>query len=198
MLAVRRLSRAGLSVAPFGIADGECVAVLGPSGSGKSMLLRAIADLDPNEGEIVAGAVARRQVPAPHWRRIVTYVPADSGWWADRVGEHFADGAAVRSLEAAVLLPPDCLDWPVGRLSTGERQRLALIRALVQHPQVLLLDEPTSGLDAAATAAVEALLLRCLAGGTSILMVTHDAGQAGRLAKRSLRVDNGVVREAPL
>jgi ABC-type sulfate/molybdate transport systems ATPase subunit len=88
-------------------------------------------------------------------------------------------------------LPADVLDWPVARLSTGERQRLALARALVRVPRALLLDEPTGALDEEARALVEAILRRQLEAGTPILMVTHDQSQAERLAARIVRVANG-------
>ena len=194
-LNVKHLSRAHLTVEPFALADGECMVVSGPSGAGKSLLLRAIADLDPNEGEILLDDESREALPAPLWRRRVTYVAAESGWWADAVGAHFTHRDDAEALARSLGLPADCLDWPVARLSTGERQRLALVRALVQEPRALLLDEPTSGLDQSATEAVETLLREALARGTAILMVSHDPAQAARLASRRLRVEAGRVWE---
>ncbi|HUI16351.1 MAG TPA: ABC transporter ATP-binding protein [Alphaproteobacteria bacterium] len=194
-LNVERISRSHLTVEPFALADGECVVVSGPSGAGKSLLLRAIADLDPNESEILLDAERREALPAPLWRRRVTYVAAESGWWADAVGAHFAHRDAAAALAQSLGLPAACLDWPVSRLSTGERQRLALVRALVQKPRALLLDEPTSGLDQNAAEAVETLLKAALAHDTAILMVSHDPAQAARLARRQLRVEAGRVWE---
>ncbi len=196
MLIVRALSHAYLAVAPFSLADGECAAVQGASGSGKSLFLRALADLDRNDGEVLLDQASRDGMPAPHWRRQITYVAAESGWWEDRVGEHFADPAAAAALAGRLGLAVECMDWPVVRLSTGERQRLALVRALVQQPRVLLLDEPTSGLDSGAMAATESVLREVLSGGTSILLVTHDPDQAKRLASRFFHVAGGRVSEA--
>jgi ABC-type iron transport system FetAB ATPase subunit len=193
MLRIRSLRRLHLAVPRLDVAAGEAVAVTGPSGSGKSLLLRAVADLDPNEGEVSAAGVDRAAVPAPRWRRLVTYVPADSGWWADTVAEHFTAPDAARPLLRAMRLPEEVLGWEVGRLSTGERQRCALARALVQDPPVLLLDEPTAALDPDAAAAVEALLRARLEAGAAMLMVTHDAAQAARLAARVLRLEGGAV-----
>ena len=73
----------------FEIAVGECVTLMGPSGVGKSLLLRAIVDLDPSTGNVIVGGRARGDMPASEWRKLVALVPAESGWWADRVGEHF-------------------------------------------------------------------------------------------------------------
>ena len=200
MLAVKQLLRSGppgptLTTSDFTVADGECVAVTGPSGAGKSLLLRAIADLDPNQGEVCTDQLIRSQVPAPQWRRAVTYLAAESGWWAETVAEHFLDPAAARAHLSDLRLPADCLDWPVSRLSSGERQRLALLRALLQKPQVLLLDEPTAALDPASVTAVEQLLRAELRRGVSILLVSHDEHQVERLARRRLQVESGMVRE---
>ena len=85
-------------------------------------------------------------------------------------------------------------DWPVERLSTGERQRLALLRAMRPAVRVLLLDEPTSGLDSDAVAQVEALLRAHLARGGGLLLVTHDARQAARLAQRHFVIEDGQLR----
>jgi ABC-type phosphate transport system ATPase subunit len=90
-------------------------------------------------------------------------------------------------------LDAECLQWPVSRLSTGEKQRLALIRALVLEPAVLLLDEPTSALDADATAAVERAMMQRLDAGTTLIIVTHDAEQARRLNAKGAIVRSGVL-----
>lgn len=197
MLRVRGLTFIGVDQVDFDLERGECVALTGPSGSGKTLLLRALADLDPNTGRVTLDGAARERLPAPRWRRLVGYLPVESGWWADLVGDHFPDRQAAAELAVVLGLPAKALDWPVARLSTGERQRLALARALIQAPKVLLLDEPTSGLDEQATERVEALLRARLAAGTAILLATHDRGQAARMARRLLRLEGGRVTEAP-
>lgn len=198
MLSVRDLHRPALLQASFELADGECIAVRGPSGSGKTLLLRAIADLDPSDGAVLLDGQSREAMPAPQWRGQVIYVPAEAGWWSETVAAHFADWPAAAPLAKELGLSASCRDWPIERLSTGERQRLALIRALVHHPKVLLLDEPTSGLDSDAMAAVETMIQRRIAEGVSVVWVTHDSAQASRVAQRSLRVDQGRVSEASL
>ena len=190
MLHVRKLRTPLIHIDDLTVGDGDCLAVVGPSGAGKSLLLRAIADLDPNDGEVYAAGMARHEVPAPRWRRSVAYVPAESGWWADRVGDHVKPVPS-GSLLSALRLPADCLDWPIARLSTGERQRLALARALVRDPPVLLLDEPTAALDEETTEAVETLIQSRLDDGVSVLVVTHTSAQAQRLAARTIRIEQG-------
>ena len=195
LFSVSGLKRAGIEVPDFALAAGEALAISGPSGSGKSLFLRALADLDPNEGMLRVDGADRNSMPAPRWRRRVTYVPAESGWWAERVRDHFEDWDAAAPAAARLGIPAEAGDWSVARLSTGERQRLALLRALVQGARVLLLDEPTSGLDVEATWAVEARLREFLSDGGAMILVTHDPAQARRLAKRALRFEKGVARE---
>ena len=193
MLSVRSLSRRGLRPVSFDLADGECLAVRGKSGSGKTLLLRAIADLDPNTGTLALDGNSREDMAAPLWRRRVSYLATEPGWWADRLDDHFPNWEEVRGYLAPLGLPENCRDARIATLSTGERQRLALVRTLLLEPRVLLLDEPTSGLDAATTAAVESVILARLASGTGILWVTHDDAQASRIARRGLAVEDGAV-----
>lgn len=176
---------------PFSLAlaAGEAIAVTGPSGAGKSLLLRMAADLDPHEGEALLDGSPRSGVGAPDWRRQVTYAAAEPGWWHETVGPHFA----APPIEAAALLglPPDIFRREIRLCSTGERQRLALLRALDHNPAVLLLDEPTAALDAESTSRVEALLRSRMEGGMAMLIVTHDPAQAARLAHRHLVLAQG-------
>jgi phosphate-transporting ATPase len=159
------------------------------------LLLRAIADLDPNEGLMCLDGRDRSTIAGPEWRRLVGYVPAEPGWWADTVGEHFSQWRAALPFVRELGFPEEAKAWPISRLSTGERLRLALIRALMVQPKVLLLDEPTAALDAASVAAVESLIATRVRAGLAVLWVTHDAGQARRIAGRLLVVKGGQVRE---
>jgi ABC-type iron transport system FetAB ATPase subunit len=181
------------------LARGAAIGVTGPSGSGKSLFLRMAADLDPHEGEALLDGVACSEMPAPAWRRRVTYVAAEGGWWADQIADHFSRDRwdAARALADRLGLPAGIVEEPVARLSTGERQRLALIRALLGGAEVLLLDEPTSALDADSVARVEALLRERMAEGLAILLVTHDPAQAGRLAQQQFTMAAGRFEAAP-
>lgn len=176
------------------LAAGRCVCLSGPSGSGKTRLLRAIADLDPNAGGAWLDEVAREAVTAHQWRRRVAYLPAESAWWSDTVGEHFAAKPDLPALG----LPAEALDWSVARLSSGERQRLALLRLASLAPRVMLLDEPTANLDADSAAAVEAWLAERQAAGVGLLWVSHDPAQIRRVADRWLRIEDGRLVEQSL
>jgi ABC-type multidrug transport system ATPase subunit len=174
----------------FSVGKGECVSIQGPSGAGKSLLLRAIVDLDPNEGDVRLGDVRRNLIPANEWRRSVAMVPVESGWWSDRVADHFEPGCDPLPMLEAVGLP-GALEWDVSRLSSGERQRLAIVRALCARPSAILLDEPTASLDDEATSRVEELLLEQCANGVAIIIVTHDKRQPARLSARPFIMKSG-------
>lgn len=195
LVQVRDLRTNLLKPASLLLSSGECIAVRGPSGAGKTLLLRAIADLDPNEGSVCLDGRDRSTIPGPEWRRLVGYVPAEPGWWADSVGEHFSEWTAALAFVKDLGFPEEANTWPIFRLSTGERLRLALIRALMMRPKVLLLDEPTAALDPASVAAVESLIATRIRAGLAVLWVTHDAEQAKRMAQRLLVVKAGQVRE---
>ncbi len=185
------------TLGPFDLAlgKGECVFLSGPSGSGKTLFLRAVADLDPHAGEVILDGRDYRSYAPPEWRRRVMLVPAESHWWEDTAGAHFPS-AEPGDLQA-LGFEPDVLGWQVTRLSSGERQRLALLRALARSPQVLLLDEVSANLDASNALRVEALVrdyrARC---GACVVWVSHDPQQIARVGGRHLRMQDGVLAQA--
>lgn len=174
---------------------GELVCLTGPSGSGKTLLLRAIADLDPVVGHIYLNGEERSRVSGPQWRKHVTYVAAESAWWGATVGEHF-DSVDPKwwdqfGFDLAIL------GRSISSLSTGERQRLALIRALAAGAQVLLLDEPTAALDAENTLKTEhAIADYCGETGCVVIWVSHDPAQIARISDRTLNVQSGRVSDS--
>lgn len=190
MLRVETLKLAPLPPLSFEVADGECLAVEGASGTGKTRLLRAIADLDPGEGLIFLDGAERSEMSAPAWRQKVRYAAAEPGWWSDTPRGSF-DPAALgtakleRQLEN-VGLTVEHLDRDIALLSTGERSRLAFVRALQGTPKVLLLDEPTAALDGASAALVEEQIRFQLHAGRTVLIATHDLGLSQRLSHTRL------------
>lgn len=192
---MKRLRIAGLRSEGLGPIDlelvaGECLCLSGPSGAGKTRLLRALADLDPHEGAVELDDVPAAHIPPAEWRRQVGLLPADCRWWAETVGEHFARDA--RALLPKVGLDEDALGWRIERLSSGERQRLGLLRVLANEPKVLLLDEPTANLDARNAARIEALIADYRREhAAAVIWVSHDPDQILRVADRHLRIDSG-------
>ena len=188
MLRVDQVRIQGLPPLTFTVPDGECLAVEGPSGTGKTRLLRAIADLDPVDGYVFLDGAERGEMAGHLWRRRVRYVAAEPGWWAETAGAHMPASTRVLRLVAALGLDAGHLRRPVAELSTGERLRLSLVRALADEPRALLLDEPTAALDAATALVAEELIrFECLAG-RSVVLVSHDTGQIDRLAHARLQL----------
>lgn len=184
------------------LSAGECLGISGVSGVGKSQLLRAIADVIAHDGECLLGGTSSFSFTPQEWRTAVAMVPAESFWWHDRVGPHFSTAPGGNILLTSLLtrlgFETNVLNWEISRLSTGERQRLSLMRTLITQPQVLLLDEPTSGLNKEMAAAVEEIVVEmCVSGQCSCLWVSHDLEQLARIADRSFQVElNGLVELA--
>ncbi|WP_404416291.1 ATP-binding cassette domain-containing protein [Marinospirillum sp.] len=189
------LSNQLLQYCSLTLQPGEIACVSGMSGSGKSLFLRALADLDPHQGQVWLGDVEQQSLPAHQWRQRVRMVPAESQWWFDRVDEHFPDDYSAAELPE-LDLPEAAMSWQVSRLSSGEKQRLALLRALAWPPQVLLLDEPTANLDSRTADKVEAWLLKHIRlQAWPTLWVSHDQRQIDRVADRHFVIHDGQLQE---
>ncbi|MEJ2060601.1 MAG: ATP-binding cassette domain-containing protein [Gammaproteobacteria bacterium] len=192
LLELHELSSAHFKPVSFSLRAGECLAVGGPSGVGKSQLLRAIADLDVHQGEVLLEGRPQKEYTPQAWRKAVGLLPAESGWWGETVREHF--GVVDEKWLNELGFTADALDWRVGRLSSGERQRLALLRLLANRPRVLLLDEPTANLDAANTRGVERLVREYLGEmRAAAVWVSHDPMQRARVGGRELLIDDKQV-----
>lgn len=183
------------TLTPFNlVVNHEIVCISGPSGSGKSLLLRAIADLIVHQGEAYLGDELCSETFPVEWRKRVGFLPAESAWWQDKVGEHFKtkDAHYLQQLN----LSADCYDWDIARCSTGEKQRLAIARLLEQKPEVLLLDEPTASLDPVSVSGVEALIKTYAEENqVPVLWVSHNPQQIKRVAKRHFEIKNNAFVE---
>ncbi len=177
------------------VAAGQWIGLQGPSGSGKTMLLRAIADLDPHGGRALLDGTACDRIQPALWRRQVAYLAAESAWWFDQVGPHL-EGVPYKWLKL-LGFEDEVMGWSVRRLSSGERQRLALLRMLANRPKVLLLDEPTANLDQASMEAVESLLADYAKGcQAAAIWVSHDPNQLQRVCGTIYTISGGRLVKA--
>ncbi|MFT5063426.1 MAG: putative ABC transport system ATP-binding protein [Gammaproteobacteria bacterium] len=187
MLHILEVKKLQVGLAPaidIAVRSGECLVVDGPSGSGKSRLLRAIADLDDVGGAKTLDQRRCESFAASDWRGKVGTLPAEPVWWGETVGDHFQSNL---KLAEEIGIAEPLFNRPIKQLSSGERQRMALLRALSVNPHFLLLDEPTSQLDECNTLLVESLLVGLLdQKALGLIWVSHDASQRRRLAARSL------------
>jgi tungstate transport system ATP-binding protein len=192
----RLLAGVALTVPPR-----RLLAILGPNGAGKSLLLRICHGLvAPTEGRVVwadPGRAPRAQ--AMVFQRPVLLRRSARGNLTHALALRGLGRAARRARAADALerfgLGP-LADRPARRLSGGEQQRLALARAWALRPEVLFLDEPASQLDPSATRAVEAMIAAFRAEGMTVVMTTHDLGQARRLAEDVAFLHRGRLVEA--
>jgi putative ABC transport system ATP-binding protein len=190
----------------FELRPGETLAVTGPSGSGKTLLLRALAGLDGvSEGEIAFEGRPQRSWRMPAYRAQVLYLAQRPTMLALTVeadlrlpfslrlhrATPFPRDRAVDLLQA-VGRRPDFLDQPSDTLSGGEGQIVALLRALLVEPRVLLLDEPTASLDDATARAFEGLVTSWLAAadGRAVVWTSHHDDQLDRIGGRRLRLES--------
>ncbi|HJE15631.1 MAG TPA: ATP-binding cassette domain-containing protein [Lapidilactobacillus dextrinicus] len=166
--------------------SGDYLTISGPSGGGKSTLLKLIATLlTPTSGEILFNNQAQASYPTTDYRKEVSYCFQQPTLFGETVQDNLAfpflvrgkafEQAKVDHLLDLVDLPESYLTKKITELSGGERQRVALIRNLIFLPKVLLLDEVTVGLDSASKAIVKKLIQRVHADGVTILLVTHES-----------------------
>lgn len=190
-----------LTTAHFGPIDleitGACITFLtGPSGAGKTLLLRAIANLDTYQGDVSLDHKSCSQIPPEQWRTKIAYIPTESHWWHNSVKPHFRLNHEIRTWASQLHLDENIFDRTIEQCSTGEKQRLALLRALQNQPTVLLLDEPTSSLDEENAFRVEQLIRHYVDDKHAMaLWVSHNPQQRHRVAQRALTLKHGQLLE---
>jgi molybdate transport system ATP-binding protein len=189
--------------------DAQIIALSGPSGAGKTSILKMMAGLlPPDRGHFsVAGTVlfdSEKRIALPAWKRRIGFVFQDNRLFPHlSVKNNLAYGRFMNGLardpshEAHVIQMLDIeklLARDIGDLSGGEQQRVAIGRALLAKPQLLLLDEPMSSLDANRKREIQPYLLRLAAEGVPMIYVSHDADEIAELAGRIVTVENGIAR----
>ena len=183
----------------FRVSAGEIMALVGPNGAGKSTLLSIAATLlDPSSGSVLygetppaSGAAVRARIGVlGHDLSIYPELSAaeNLAFFARAYGVADVDRAVASALQRSGL---DERDDPVGQFSRGMRQRLALERALLHEPRLVLLDEPFTGLDDAATSALRTRLADLRAAGCIVLLATHDLETIDDLADRAVFLRGG-------
>ena len=173
----------------FTLQHGQTLGVSGVSGSGKSLLLKAIGDLIDSQGDVILGDTNRWDISPSDWRARVMLVPAEPQWWFDTVGEHLPEDASPYWRELG--FGDEVLKKSVIELSSGEKQRLGLVRALCRCPEALLLDEPTANLDPENTRLVERCVKAYLEAGNRVgVWVSHDRAQLERVGDLVATIEN--------
>ena len=181
------------------IDKGDIAVLLGPNGSGKTSLLKALHGiLKPKEGTIRWSCLKtesiRKQMfvfQTPIMLRRSVFENLTYPLLLRKISKEQANYQAARWLDRIDLRTS--MQVPATRLSGGEKQKLALARALITEPEMLFLDEPCASLDGKTTYEIESLLQSCVANGTTIMMSTHDIGQAKRLAKNIYFLNKGTL-----
>ncbi len=178
--------------------------IMGPNGAGKSLLLRLMHGLlKPDAGSVswdglTPDAVVRSKQGMLFQRPVLLRrsVMANMRFAAKRPGATVSDSACASMLDRVGLA--DAASKPARQLSGGEQQRVALARALIREPEVLFMDEPAASLDPPSTQAIETVVRELSGSHTKIIFVTHDVGQARRLADDVLFMHRGrILEQAP-
>lgn len=197
-----------LAPTDFALQAGERVAIVGASGSGKSVFLRALALLDPPDcGEVLWMGIPVTALRIPGYRANVCYLAQRPAMVDGTVRDNLELPFGLKALrprqfdpQVAITLleqagkPASFLDKSAADLSGGEAQVVALIRVLQLAPQVILFDEPTAALDPHSAAAVERLVLGWSAQDRALVWVTHNPEQARRIGNRHLTMQQGVLQ----
>ncbi len=181
--------------------QGICV-ILGPNGSGKTSLLRMLHGIARLHDGTIDWACDTKTA-----RNAQAFVFQQPVMLRRTVAENLAYPLQMRGVARAQAMRQalewgeraglsEMLDRSATVLSGGEKQKVALARALISKPELVFLDEPSASLDGRATREIEAILLATRAAGTGLILSTHDLGQARRLADRVIFLLNGHVHEA--
>jgi len=208
MIEIKKLTKQAdnkliLRAVDLSIKKGETVAILGPNGAGKSTLLKVLATLiKPTSGLIKVNGMDLKKNHI-QIKKIMGYLPHSSLLYDHYTPLEnivfFGNIYGVKNVEQrAIELVKEVglsffLNEPVKNFSRGMIQRIAIARAIVHEPEILLLDEPHTGLDQGAIGILNNVILSMKSKGTTTLMVTHDFKQAAEICDRIVIVKNGKI-----
>jgi iron complex transport system ATP-binding protein len=195
LLEARGLALAGrLQPADLALDSPALVAVAGPNGSGKTSLLHALAGIGPSSGDVRIEGVEPALLAPEARKRLLAYLPAtrDVAWPVTARDLVALGGGRFEAVASTLDLEP-LANRRMDRLSTGERSRVLLARALAPRPRLLLLDEPAANLDPAWQLRLMAALRGCVADGQGVIAAFHDLDLAARHADRMLVMDGGRI-----
>ncbi len=197
-------TRVAVEDVSFEVNHGEIVALLGPNGAGKTTTLRMLAGLiAPTSGAASIDRVRLTRATGSMLRSRIGFLTETPGLW-DRltIRENLEVYTSLYGLDPSALVVDHLIDQfdlrshagaRAAELSKGMRQKVALARALLHNPTILLLDEPTAGLDPEITRSVRRLLQDRRAAGCAILLSTHNLDEAERLADRVAVLDRRLI-----
>lgn len=193
----------------FDIADGEFVFLVGPSGSGKSTIIRLInAEIKPTSGDVIINDYSLKHIKSrkiPYLRRTLGVIFQDFRLIEEKtVFNNVAFAMRAIGVKKKYITPR--VQYVLGlvglenhgkrhpsEISGGEQQRVAVARALVNNPCIVIADEPTGNLDPTRSMEIMALLEQINAMGTTVVVVTHEKGLVNHFEKRVIAIDDGVV-----
>lgn len=203
-------SRAILDNITFDVELGDFISIIGPSGAGKSSLFKLIVRfIDSTSGTIYFEGQDIKKMDVIQLRRHIGYILQEAFMFEGTVRDNLVFGPCLQKksvdeermhdLLTHVHLPEEMLDQDASKLSGGEKQRVGILRMLMNEPKILLLDEITSALDLANVLMVEELIKELQESmGITILMVSHDFEQAKRMGGRTIFMANGTIVESGL
>lgn len=198
---VKRRGKTILGPVDLDLKEAQFTIVLGPNGSGKTTLLRVLHGVERLTNGTLSLSKSNedaRQEQAYVFQSPIMLrrtVRANLAYPLELLGRPKSEIETKVQRWAHRIGLEDALERHAPRLSGGEKQKLALARALIREPEVLFLDEPCANLDGRSTREIETLLIAARAQGTRIIMTTHDMGQARRLAYEILFMLGGRVHE---